>query len=139
MNKKVFVILSCLVCTLTSFSQNTLNIHQKTGGVVCYGLGEKPVVTYKGDCLHVHTAKVDIDFPIDNLLRFTFDDAEIVTTVDEVHTLRTSDNVNIYTMNGVLMKTFTAAEGTTTFCTSDLPVGAYIIKNGQTTYKIIKR
>lgn len=136
MKHKILFILFWTFITLGAQAQNTLNIHQKDGGIVSYSFDEKPRVYRTTDGIHLKTTKVDIDFPLSNLLRFTFEDTYI--SIGTVRMEGTNDDVCIYTMSGVVVKKIPAGEGKS-FSLNDLPSGTYIVKNGKTNYKIIKR
>lgn len=128
---------SLLLGTASAFAQNTLNIHQKTGGVVSYSFSEKPVVTYTEDGIHLVTNSVEVDYPLSNLEKFTFEDN--VSPSGIIRTEGGSSDVQIYSVGGTLVKTVKATDGVTTFSTKDLPAGIYVIKNGKSTYKIVKK
>lgn len=138
MNHKLLLSFICLfIGVATSFAQNTLNVHQNDGAVVSYGFSEKPVVTYTETGIHLATTELEIDYPFANLDKFTF--SEVANSIDVVTTDGTNDDVLIYNTIGVLLKTINQSEGTASFSTHDLPQGIYIIKNGKTTYKIVKK
>lgn len=122
---------------VTCLAQNTLNVHQKDGAVVSYGFSEKPVLTYTATGIHLATSKMEVDYPFANLDKFTF--SEEANSIDIVTTEGTSDEVRIYNINGTLLKTIKQSDGASAYSTSDLQKGIYIIKNGKTTYKIIKK
>lgn len=134
MKQRLLLLLIVVASAVGINAQNTLNIHQKSGGKVSYAFSEKPIVSYTDAGIHLVTSTVEIDYPFSNLLKFTFEDS--VTPIGTLCTEGTKSEVNIYTVGGVLVKT-TPADGT--FSTNDLPAGIYIIKNGTTTYKITKR
>ncbi len=131
-------LVSMFVCSVSSFAQNTLNIHQKDGTIVTYGFSEKPVVTYTETGIHLSTTSVEVDYPMTALEKFTFSNGN-QSGIGDVTTEGTDGDVRIYNTNGVLLKTIRQNEGIATFSTSDLPKGIYIIKNGKITYKITKR
>lgn len=138
MKKKLLLTFLWLFLGIAScFAQNTLNVHQKDGAMVSYGFSEKPVVTYTATGVHLTTTKVEVDYPFANLEKFTF--SEEANSIDIVKTEKTNDDVRIYNINGMLLKTIKQNDGTSSYSTSDLPKGTYIIKNGKTTYKIIKK
>ncbi len=135
---KLSLTLLCLFLGVAiGFAQNTLNVHQKDGTMVSYGFSEKPVVTYTETGIHLTTTKVEVDYPFANLERFSFSDK--TTSIDIVTTERTNDDVCIYNINGVLIKTIMQSDGASSFSMSDLQKGIYIVKNGKSTYKIIKK
>lgn len=138
MNHKLLLSFICLFLGVaTCFAQNTLIVHQKDGAVVSYGVSEKPVVTYTETGIHLATTKVEVDYPFATLEKFTF--SEGTNSIDVVKTDGTNDDVLIYNINGMLLKTIKHSNGASSFSTSDLPKGIYIIKNGKTTYKITKK
>lgn len=128
---------SLFLGSASAFAQNTLNVHQKSGGVVSYSFSEKPVVTYTEDGIHLVTNSVEVDYPLSNLEKFTFEDSTSPTGI--IRTEGGSSDVQIFSVGGSLVKTIMATEGITTFSTEDLPAGIYVIKNGKSTYKIIKK
>ena len=121
----------------TCLAQNTLNIHQKSGGVVSYGFAEKPVVTYVGEILHVSTDKVSIDYPLAELEKLTFDDSD--ASIGELRVEGQTSPVCIYRMDGTLVKRQESSEGASAIDMQELPAGTYIIKQGNVTTKIIKQ
>ncbi len=136
MKKLILSGLFLLLCTMVAMAQSTLNVHTKSGSVVSYNFSEEPTVTYTADGLHLQTKTVDVDYPLDDLDKFTFskDEATGIAT-----TKGTSDDVRIYTLNGVLVHTAKAENGKSSFSMSSLPAGIYVVKNGNITYKITKR
>lgn len=137
MFKRSLIILSLFLCAETCFAQNTLNVHQKDGVVVKYGFSEKPTVTYTATGIHLATTKVEVDYPFVNLEKFTFSDE--ANAINVLKTESTNDDVRIYNTNSMLLKTVKQSDGEASFSISELPNGIYIIKNGKTTYKIVKK
>lgn len=136
MKKTSLSLVLFVLCSLCVQAQNMMLLHQKDGGVVSYGFSEKPVVTYVGDNLHVETTRVSIDYPLASLEKMTFADVE--SNIDVLRTETTTD-VRIYSVNGTLVRVAKAEDGAASLNTADLPAGTYIVKNGTTSYKIIKR
>lgn len=130
-------IVSLFLGTAICIAQNTLNIHQKSGGVVSYGFAETPVVTYVGEKLHVSTDKVSIDYPLAELEMLTFDDSE--ASIGELRLEGQTSPVYIYRMDGILVKRIEATNGSSAFNMQELPTSTYIIKQGNVTTKIIKQ
>jgi len=138
MNKKLLLLfVSVLLGAATCMAQNTLNIHEKTGGVVNYAFSEKPVVTYVDNNLHVATDQESIDYPLSSLDKLTFDD-EHATAIGELCVKEKNAEICVYRLDGTLAKRV-SGEGEAKVCTSDLPAGTYIIKHGKVTTKLIKR
>lgn len=138
---KQALLLSCLslwLGTLTASAQNTLNVHQKDGTVVRYAFSEKPTVTYTAEGIHLVTTKVEVDYPMENLEKWTFSEVDY-SGIDEIRTDGITDEVFVYSLGGTLVKTVSPTDGAATFSIADLPAGIYVIKNGNATYKITKR
>lgn len=121
----------------TSLAQNTLNIHQKSGGVVSYRFAEKPVLTYVDDNLHVSTERVCIDYPLAELEMLTFDDRE--ESIGELRVEGQPVGMNIYRIDGTLVKRIEAKAESSAFDTDGLSVGTYIVRQGNVMYKITKQ
>lgn len=136
--KKVLLCWGLFLSCILGYGQTTLNVHQKSGGVVGYAFSEKPVVTYEGADLVLNTTKVKVVYPISNLEMFTFDNGELA----EIESVTMSDvkgKTLVYSSNGILVKELQPEEGSTHLLLDGLSNGIYIIKNGNTTYKIIKK
>lgn len=129
--------LSLLLGGASCFAQNTLNVHQKDGAIVSYAFSEQPLVTYTDEGIHLVTTKVEVDYPMANLEKFTFSDDP--NGINEIRTAGATSDIRIYALNGKLLKTVRQQEGAATFSTDELPQGVYIIKNGETTYKVTKK
>lgn len=119
-------------------AQNTLNVHSKSGDVVSYAFAEKPVITYLNDVLVLTTLSTTVEYPLQDLLKLTFDDdksdIEVVTHRSE------SDMVRIYSVKGQLLRAVKADEdGVTSLVLGEMAPGIYIVKNGSTSYKIVKK
>ena len=135
--KRKLILISALACAMSqAFAQSTLNVHQKNGGIVSYAFSEKPVVSYSGNTLVLTTAKVNVEYPLSNLDKLTFEDGE-ANAINQVSMEAPADAVtHIYNMSGVLVKSVDASKP---ISTDDLTSGVYVITNGKTTYKIIKK
>lgn len=124
-----------LSCSQAVFSQNTLNIYQKTGNVVSYSFNEKPVVTYSGGDIVLTTASVTVNYPLAALDKFTFTDTPTDVVVPGVST--TGDGTTfIYNSSGVLLNT--VPDGLR-INLAGMEKGIYMIKNNKTTYKITRK
>lgn len=126
-----------LFCIAACVAQNTLNIHQKSGGVVSYGFADKPVVTYEGETLHLSTDKVSIDYPLAELEMLNFDDSE--AAIGELRVDGPKMPVFVFRMDGMLVKRMEDTEESSSIDINELPAGTYIIKQGSITYKMEKQ
>lgn len=130
-------IMSLFFGIATCLAQNTLNIHQKSGGVVSYGFSEKPVVTYTREYMHVETVSVSIDYPVSNVQKLTFKDSE--SSIGELRVEEESLDLLIYNLKGQLVKKAESEDGISQLDIQELPAGIYLVKNGKTTFKIVKK
>lgn len=142
-----------LMCPV--FSQNTLTIHQKDGQQFSFGFADKPVITYTESDLVLKTAKTELQYPLAQLAKFTFTDIDdaVIFIKDDKATQLVLDNyavnitgikaeatITLIGSDGKTVGTYKAdADGGVTFSIADFPVGIYIIKSENLTYKILKK
>ena len=132
-----------------------LTVWAKDGSSQSFALAQIPEVSFTESTLQVVTDGVEVDFPLDDLLRFTYDEAEVtgVTHIDtgaksfEIRdeavyfpSLQAGTIVRIYGMNGqnVLLRRITEA-GAYLFSLTDLQPGTYLVNVNGITTKIMKR
>ena len=139
MKKLIFSLLSLFAATAMQ-ADTALFVHQKSGGVVEYAFSEKPVVTYKEGHLVISAAEASVMYPLSDMQKFTFGEVDdqvtrIVAPVDMA-----PQPTQIYSIDGKLMRTYQPGEnGTTSASLEGLTSGTYIIKNGKTSYKVLKK
>lgn len=140
MKKIILFALLALGCA-AGHAQNTLHIWQQTGEVVSYAFWEKPRITYADTNLILTTTKVQVEFPLSSVRKFTFNDVMIDDAIGTVRaTLKDEGPLSIYTLGGVLVKTVPAeAGGRHTYSLDELPAGVYVVKSKTTSYKVVKR
>ena len=140
MKKIILFALLALGCA-AGHAQNTLYIWQQTGEVVSYAFWEKPRITYADTNLILTTTKVQVEFPLSSVRKFTFNDVMIDDAIGTVRaTLKDEGPPGIYTLGGVLVKTVPAeAGGRHTYSLDELPAGVYVVKSKTTSYKVVKR
>jgi hypothetical protein len=141
--KRLLLSLLMLVAVFISRADTALIVHQKSGGTVEYAFSEKPVVTFSGSYL-VITFKDDVFmlFPLSDMQKFTFDEVDSNTWEDRITVPKelTPQPTYIYNMGGILVRTFQPSnDGCTPANVNGLPAGTYIIKNGNTSYKVKKK
>lgn len=137
MINKIYILIFCIAFTIPMYSQNEIVFHQKSGGTISYAFSEKPVVTYVGNNLCVNTETRSVEFPLEDLLMTTFNVNE--NAIDILTSEGDSKNISVYSTDGKLVKKIPNKDGRTTISIKDLSEGTYIIKSGNTTYKINKR
>jgi hypothetical protein len=105
-----------------------------------YAFSEKPVVTYKEGHLVISAAEASVMYPLSDMQKFTFGEVDdqvtrIVAPVDMA-----PQPTQIYSIDGKLMRTYQPGEnGATSASLEGLTSGTYIIKNGKTSYKVLKK
>ena len=138
--KKVILSLLTLFAAIASWADTALIVHQKSGGTVEYAFSEKPVLTYSEGYLVISAADASVSYPLSNMQKFTF--GEVSDQVTRITApLNTAPQATyIYNVSGMLMRTLQPSQdGTTSASLEGLPAGTYIIKNGQTSYKVAKK
>ena len=138
--KKLILSLLTLFAATASWAETALFVHQKSGGVLEIAFSEKPIVTYNEGYLVISVTDASVSYPLSDMDKFTFGE------VDE-HVTRITAPVDvapqptfIYSIDGKLMRTYKPNEdGTTSTSLECLPAGTYVIKNGKTSYKMLKR
>ncbi len=139
--KKVIFSLLTLIAATAAWADTALIVHQKSGGIVQYAFSEKPVVTYNDGYLVISAAEASVSYPLSDMQKFTFGEAE----EDQITRITAPVNVAaqptyIYSIDGKLMRTLKPSDdGTTSASLEGLPAGTYVVKNGKTTYKVLKK
>ena len=142
--KRLLLSLLALAAAATApRAQTGVIVHQKSGGTVWIACSEKPVVTYSEGYLVITAADASVSYPLSDMQKFTFGESN--ESPDTWTRISAPTNVApqptyIYNVGGMLMRTLQPSDdGSTSASLDGLPAGTYIIKNGKTTYKTIKR
>jgi hypothetical protein len=160
--KKSLLLLTLLIALpmgLTADQLTTLVVLTKDHAQHQFVIAEaKPQVTFEGSDLKVTCAKTSASatFALKDVLRFTYVKTE-ADGIDElknddgsdisleggtlvISQLKANTTVGIYTTDGRLVQQLKARRtGSYRFSLSQLPHGVYLVKAGNTTYKITKR
>jgi hypothetical protein len=94
---------------------------------------DMPEFTYADGNITLKSQRTELSWPLANLQKFTFED--ITTDVREVKTADLdilSDNCAVYDLDGRLVKQQIKS-------LSELPTGTYIVKDGNTTIKVVRK
>lgn len=118
-------------------AQNALTIHQKSGGKVTCLFSSKPVVTYSGESLILRSTTMDVEYPLSNLVKITFDDSANDIKNGVIYDRNEETVTGIYALDGTLVMTVDPDAGA--LPVQDLKNGIYLVKTKSTTYKIIKK
>ena len=130
---KHFFVTLLLMGGLPVFAQNTLNVWLTDGGKVSFTFAEKPVVSHADNILSFSSSAASVEYPVSDVLRFTFEDAEttkVLSVKSEV-----AGEVSVFDLQGTLVKRFAGSS----LSLESLPLGVYIIKSNRSTYKVIKK
>lgn len=134
---------------------SNLTLWRKNAEKVVFALHMNPQITFNKTEMIVSTDGVELNYPLDDLSHFTFENVPETSIVD----IKTDDNifkmdeesvlfpnlkanssVSVYSLNGVLIfKQITSQNGEYTIPFSNLEHGVYIVKVNGLTYKIIKK
>lgn len=138
--KRLFFSFLVFLAGISCRAQTALIVHQKSGGTVEYAFSEKPVVTYRDGYLVISAPMASVMYPLTDMQKFTFGEVSEQVTRIVAPVGNAPQPTYIYNLGGVLLRTFQPSEdGSTSASLDGLPAGTYIIKNGKTSYKTIKR
>ena len=151
----ISLVASSMTALADSVDVNALAVYTKDGVKTTFILQEKPEVFFEGYDLRVVSEKQDVSFPVSNLLRFTYEKQgyDGITEMKKeepgldfkdgmlvVSQIEAGKQVCIYAADGKLLRTLTPRRtGTFRLNLSQLTQGVYIVRVGQTSYKISKR
>lgn len=141
--------------SMANESKTLLVVWAKDGTQIAYALAEKPKVTFTETDLVIKTDSVEVNYSLENMARFTYENEETVP-ITNLQTgknsfklagesllfpsLKANSTVSLYSLNGtlVLNKTVRTA-GEYSFPLSGLNAGVYVVTVNGLTYKIVKR
>lgn len=146
----------CAISISSLFAQNTLTIHQKDGQQFGFGFEEKPVVTFTDNALIIKSTKIEVQYELAKVAKFTFDDVEDAVVGIKADDAKASITLDEYTVSisgaeaditvrliasdGKLLQSYkTNQDGSVTFSIAELPEGTYIIVSESLTCKILKK
>lgn len=132
-----------------------LVVWAKNGTKVAYSLAEKPKVTFTGTDLVIKTKDVEVNYSLENMARFTYEEDNSTTVITNILTdefpfklndgtllfpsLKANSTVSIYSLNGILVfKKTVHQNGEYAFPLSNLNAGVYIVNVNGINYKIMK-
>ena len=154
--KRLFFILFFAISISSLFAQNTLTIHQKDGQQFGFGFEEKPIVTFTDNALIIKSTKIEVQYELAKVAKFTFDDVEDAVIGIKVDDAKASITLDEYTVSisgaaaditvrliasdGKQLQSYkTNQDGSVTFSIAELPEGTYIIVSESLTCKILKK
>ena len=130
-----------------------LQVWQANGKVMNISLNEEPVTTYSDGQLIIRTTKTTVTFPLEQVVKYTYADASGISSPEAVGSkvsadgetitftgLKANTPVYLYTVAGQLVNTVIATgQSKTVVSVSKFPVGVYVVKANDMTFKITKR
>lgn len=138
--KRLLFLLLAFAAAQATRADTALIVHRKSGGTVEFAFSEKPVVTYEDGFLVISGGMASVMYPLTDMQKFTFGEVSEQVTRIVAPVGNAPQPTYIYNLGGVLLRTFQPSEdGSTSASLDGLPAGTYIIKNGNTSYKTIKR
>jgi hypothetical protein len=134
-----------------------LRVWKSNGQILTINLADEPRTTYSDGNLVITSTKGTVMLPLEKVKRYTYEIVEnVVTDIDENKALRadfSSDGetltlsglkpntvIYLYNVAGQLLRTINSGnQSKVAVSISHLPVGVYIVKANDVTYKITKR
>ena len=154
--KKILFFLA-IIFSLPVCADHYLVIEMNNSKQHSYSLSDKPVITFDNDRLFIKTDKIELDYPISNILKYYFIEVDetgvedIKNDVDKIHFIYTDPDflcvegvdwdadINIYDISGrVCAVNLTKSDNCTKIELSTLNKGVYIIKVNNHSFKIIR-
>ena len=155
--KKLLLLILMLLPLLANAQEpkSFLVVWAKDGSKVAYALAEKPKITFTETDLVISAQGVDVNYSLDNLLRFTYE-ASDDTAIRDLKTdkvsfklegesllfmdLSPNSKVSLHDLNGKLVFSKTILlSGEYSFPLSNLNSGVYLVTVNGLTYKITKK
>lgn len=154
--KKILLILA-VIFSLPTFADHHLVIEINDSKQHSYSLSDKPVITFDNDRLFIKTDKIEIDYPISNIVKYYFIELDetgvedIKNDVDNINFIYTNPDflcvegingdadINIYDISGrVCAVNSTKSDNCMKIELSTLKKGVYIIKVNNHSFKITR-
>ena len=155
MRKMLFTLFAAIL-SVPMFSQTTLTIHQKDGQQFSFGFDDQPTITYTDNVLVLKTTNTEVQYPLESLLKITFNDAETAVkpvlkagktpalVLDSyavyISGAKAGVEVTVYGADGKSVNSCkTNQDGNVSFSIADLTDGVYVIKSENLSIKVLKK
>ena len=135
--------------------QNVVAIYPLQGEVALFAFADQPELTYTATDLVLTTTQTSVQFPISNLRKVAFEQADMPEGIDEVEVTKQftfrdgqiiieggtpNALVNIYTIQGALVSQYRLdGSGNTAILTSGYSGAAYILSTESITFKFMQQ
>lgn len=146
-------LLTMFLLSSTELCAQTLVVWQKNGQKAYYSLDERPKTTFTATDLFISTHMLTINYPLANVLRYTYESATGIDDISDNQGLSMSEDgadlilrnvkkdatVSVYSVGGKLISQ-QSADGNPlmTISLRRYPSGVYVIKHDDVSYKIVK-
>lgn len=132
----------------------TLVIWQKGGSKVYFNLDDQPKTTFTTDELVITTNTATYNYPLANISRYTYEGGALSILNIKPQSVSITQNSNdiivtglpvgkttsVYSVDGkLIIQKRSDGASRLTLSLSNLPVGVYVIKAEEVTYKVTKR
>lgn len=149
----ILLLLPCHIA-IAEDADSRLVVWRSDGSKIVYSLSEHPKTTFTSEGVVITTNTVSITYPLPQIVKYTYEcissGIESVTNEDEVLVsqdgynfrfcnLKENTPVQVYSVNGSLISAQKNKGRHFTISLGDHANGVYIIKVGDTSYKVIKR
>ena len=154
MRSKLLLSLLLLTCMAHATVQNVVAIYPLQGEVALFAFADQPEVTYTATDLVLTTTQTSVQYPISNLRKVAFEQADMPEGIDEIEVTKQftfrdgqiiieggSPNalVNIYTIQGALVSQYRLdSDGNAAIPATGMNGAAYILTTGSITFKFMQ-
>ena len=152
--RSLFVLLTIAITMAAQADDRVLKVWQSDGQVLTISLADEPRTTYSDGNLIITSSKSSVTFPLEKVRRYTYESA--ASGIDESKTVRAAFSrdgetltlaglkpgtaIYLYNVAGQLLRTIdSGTQPKVAVSVSNLPVGVYVVKANDVTYKITKR
>lgn len=155
--RKIVLLLTALLLTcvihVAAVEQNVIAIYQLDGQKALFAFADQPEVTYSATDLILTSTKTSVQYPISQLKKLAFEQADMPEGIDEVVADRRfsfrdgsivieggdpNSLVTIYTVSGTMAAQYRLdGSGNAIISTQGLSGAVYILSNGSITFKFM--
>ena len=160
MKQKLLILLFALLGCMEAWAQNDttqrLVVWQKSGQKAFFDLTDKPETTFEDGQLVIKTSKTTVFYLLENVLRYTYEGEMpfvdgLKLNPGEMRFMQGKDNmsfdgltdgtiIEVFSLDGKKLQSQTARGGQRTVVSlASQPVGTYVVKVGDATYKFLRR
>ncbi len=152
--KKILLLLLVFSTVSVTYADDwILQIWQNDGNVMNINLNDEPVTTYSEGNLLIRTKNSSITYPLEKVKKYTFVSSSDIQEINGMgasfsqdgetlifRNLKENTNIEIFTVSGqVVKKINNGKHSKATVSVSNLPIGVYVVKANDLTFKITKR